>query len=284
MKLKTREPVLIALLLSSCGGGGGSNSVNTTGDEIAAGSQTPDTTTDVPDAGEGPAVSGPGVSSTTGLSCRSPSDPVDQAHDVALFDALDYEAFSDLLESDQDFFDSSEAVAVSIAFSSLSVTKIESFVILAAAFYCDYEQYADNQCQSTLVTVTSADLSAGALSYTYSQSDDSITTDVMISDSQYSGGSYRRTDSDGKVTDITWSRDSDGTERFNMVASNGSTSEFMEFSDCSGNASRVYASSGGQPEITTKASWTSPTSGGFTASFEACNFAEDSPGCTSFTR
>lgn len=283
MKLKTRELVLLSLLLSACGGGG-SNSADSTLDESAAtGSQTPGSTTDASDPAEGPVVNSPAGNSAAGLSCRSQIDPVDQTHDVVLFDAPDYEAFENLRNSSMDTLGMTEQAAAGFAYSSLSVTQIEALGIFAAALYCDYERYEDNQCQNSLANITSAEVTAGVLSYTYSDADGSIVTTVMISDTQYSSGSYRRTDGEGKVTDYIWSRDSDGTERFNMSASDGSSSGFVEHADCSGNASRVYVLSNGQPGMTTNASWTSPIGGGFSASFETCNFIEDSPGCTSFT-
>jgi len=282
MKLKTRKLVVLSLLLSACGGGGG-NSVDPIANENAPGLQTPGSVSDVPGTSEEPVVNSPAGSNTMGLACRSPIDPIDQVHDVVLFDALDYEAFDHLLDSSMETLNLAEQAAANIAYSSLSLAKLETLGLSAVALYCDYEQYADNQCQSTLVSITSADITAGVLSYTYTEEDGFINTTVMISDPQYSSGSYRRTDSEGKVTDYTWSRDSVGTERFTMSANDGSLSDFMELSDCSGSASRVYVSSNGQPGITTNTSWTSPVGSGFTVSFETCNLHDGSPGCTSFT-
>ncbi len=147
---------------------------------------------------------------------------------------------------------------------------------------CDYIIYAVNQCQIPLTPLSGVTLNAGVLSYTRTYDD--LEVKMIISDSEYSSGSYQRTENDGLVVNMSWSRDSDGTERFNSTTNEGASTAFVEFPDCSGNATRVLTPSNGEPGPTLSASWSSPTDSGFSGTFEWCDLVEGAIQCTTFTR
>jgi len=280
MKLKIASTAFFAVMLSACGGGSSSQLPGMTPDDDSQNS-----------AGANDTGS-PGGNGATGLSCRSPSTPVDQEHDVVLFDAIEYEAFEFMYEYEVTESELEEAApgvfpVEATAYIALMWARVTPAFLRLDTVFCDYEQYAENQCQNTGLYITSASMSGEALSYTFTSTDVNGVfreSNIMISDPQYSSGSYRLTTSDGKVEDNAWSRDPDGTEHFSTTENDGSSSEFVEYPDCSGSASRVYVTSDGQPPSTTSASWTSPTGGSFEASFEVCDTREGEHVCNSFTR
>ena len=276
--------LVFSLLLASCGGGG-SSSDDTVTPDAGEDTETPTDTDSPTDSDTDDGVGDVTDIGSAALSCTGTS----QSQDIwaANFDAPDFEVFDDVFVPDFDTTPSTPQERATFsapsnagaAFISIQLAPLYFQFELAA---CTYEVYAENQCQAPFLNVDSASMNNGALAFTRTLDD--ATVAITISDSLYTSGTLQRIDEDGTTSNMSWSRDADGTERFSSFSGEGLSTEFIEYPDCSGIASSVLTSSDGEPPATMSGEWISPTGTPFAATFEWCDTVEGVVQCDTFTR
>lgn len=271
-----------ALMLTSCGGGS-SDSGNPTVNPDTDTDITPGTDEDADDTSDTDTDTD-ALTGSVALSCIDPDGG--QETPMTYLDATDFDVFTDLFDQAPNTTGTTPqevatATAPYYAGATLLSMPIEPLWASLELATCNYELYAENQCQTPFFSVDSVSIDSGVLTYSHTLRNSTVT--ATIADNQYSSGTFQRIDADGTVANINWSRDSDGTERFSTNSDNGSSSEFIEYPDCSGIASRVLPPSDGEPGATMDAEWSSPTGSAFSATLEWCDTVEGVIQCDTVT-
>jgi len=253
MQIKLPMTLLLAAVLAGCGGSSDSSDTLNIEDTANAPSSPSE-------AEEG--IDEIMVSGSRALSCLAQDSDSDFSTKAALFDAGTYDAFGDFI-SDLPLTETSGAIAV----ASLSLTA-ERFV---GVFFlgCNYELAAEDECDFFFDN-RDVSVNNGVLSFTNFVNGGPTST-IVVDNPEYSSGRISVENPEAENEEISWTRDSDGTERYEQTDTSGSSLSFVEFPDCSGTATiDVFENS--VRDSTTTMSWTSPLDGAFVLNAEHCEF------------
>ncbi len=286
MKRMTVVVVLTAASLGSCSGSGdsGIGSVESPtdspeslpGDVADTGMSDPGV-----DDGEGEIPEGTFQGQAASLACRAP----DYAADHGPFVNLDLMAFERYQQRSEASVSLPEAAIATLQVALVSLVNSD---VAFASVYCNYNLFESTACVRSSIdgfTVDPASLVGDQLSFTLAFADDPVTFEHIIDNRDYDSGSVRVTDSrSGKVDLLEWSRDADGTERFDrhVAGTREITYSWVENADCSGTAD-VTDSDGTTVEFSSNLLWTSPQDDDFTFDFTNCSTLEGEKQCASGT-
>lgn len=206
----------------------------------------------------------------TSLSCREHEIAVSGRPTMSRFDLISYPVYSDNLET---FLSSGSATWPSFGLLDASYSSsIGNFIFST----CNYEMYAENRC--TLIgSPQNVSVNNGVLSF------DSVNNGVLemeatVNDVLFNEGTVIIHQGEGITETIQWTRDLDGTERFNKVYSGGASLEFTENPDCSGNASFIWVEGA---DRSADVSWNSPNDANFKIDYTYCTNQDGPSECVS---
>jgi len=211
----------------------------------------------------------------TSGSCRGSEDELEFRPTIPQLNLLTWPAFGTFLEN-LDPAEDREVIGEIVG--ELFGVSLHSAGAIVSINYCTHEVFEFNQC--TLVPgFNNAQIENGVLSYEYTDTS-GATVQVSLNDPLIDSGQLTTTATNGEVRTTIWSRDADGTERYDFQSTVGDVVRFVENPDCSATVNRIRFEDGVQ-RSSVDTTYTTPKVEPFSWVYEYCDYRSGAPVCSS---